>query len=274
MKNLIMYCISLEPTHLSFINNIGYTAVGLGKKIFEKEWMRDIKGQNISKKNKNYGEYTFHYWLWKNNLEKINAEWIGFCQYRKFWTLQANVNENKIDFKDLNNKVLKEIPLEFNKFDTILGEPIFINQFRMMKFVKKGLKIIIKKPSTILNKKKRTISFHFDIMHGDGNLSKAINLLEEKDREEFRSFVNTEVSFNPQNMFITKSKTILKEYYESLFPWLERCEKIFGFENLKGYGQTRIYTFLAERFMSYWFKKYTNYTTLPIIFYDIRKNIS
>ena len=53
MKNLIMYCISLEPTHLSFINNIGYTAVGLGKKIFEKEWMRDIKGQNISKKNKN-----------------------------------------------------------------------------------------------------------------------------------------------------------------------------------------------------------------------------
>ena len=42
------------------------------------------------------------------------------------------------------------------------------------------------------------------------------------------------------------------------FPWLENCEKLFGFNNLKGYGLTRIYGFLAERFMSYWFKKMQN----------------
>ena len=33
---------------------------------------------------------------------------------------------------------------------------------------------------------------------------------------------------------------------------LERCEEIFGF-NLEGYGKIRIYGFLAERYLSYWF---------------------
>ena len=66
-------------------------------------------------------------------------------------------------------------------------------------------------------------------------------------------------------MFICKSNNIINKYYESIFPWLKRCEEKFGF-NLEGYGLKRIYGFLAERYMSYWFKKYTNYKTLPIIF--------
>ena len=70
-------------------------------------------------------------------------------------------------------------------------------------------------------------------------------------------------------MFICRSKKLLKTYYNEIFPWLKNCENLFGFEDLKGYGLTRIYGFLAERFMSYWFKKYTNYSTLPIIFKDI-----
>ena len=37
---------------------------------------------------------------------------------------------------------------------------------------------------------------------------------------------------------------------------------------------TRIYGFLAERFMSYWFQKNTKSITMPIIFYDIRKDIN
>ena len=105
-------------------------------------------------------------------------------------------------------------------------------------------------------------------MHGEGNLDKAISLLGENDKKDFNYFVNTEVSFNPHNMFICKSKNVLANYYNSIFPWLERCEKEFGFE-LKGYGLKRIYGFLAERYMSYWFKKYTKFKTMPIIFEDI-----
>ena len=105
-------------------------------------------------------------------------------------------------------------------------------------------------------------------MHGDGNLKRAINLLEEEDRTQFLNFVNSEVSFNPHNMFICKSKKTLFKYYDTVFPWLEKCEKEFGF-NLDGYGLKRIYGFLAERFMSYWFRKNTKFTTMPIIFKDI-----
>ena len=84
----------------------------------------------------------------------------------------------------------------------------------------------------------------------------------------FNQFVNSEVSFNPHNMFICKSSEILNNYYTSIFPWLERCEKVFGFD-LDGYGLKRIYGFLAERYMSYWFKKYPKFSTMPIIFKDI-----
>ena len=48
MNNLKMYCISLEPNHLNFIQSLGYIPVGLGKKDFSKDWMNDKIGENIS----------------------------------------------------------------------------------------------------------------------------------------------------------------------------------------------------------------------------------
>ena len=57
MKNLKMFCLTLEPSHLGFIKRLDYIPVGLGEKKFSKEWMNDKTGNNISEKNKNYGEY-------------------------------------------------------------------------------------------------------------------------------------------------------------------------------------------------------------------------
>ena len=66
----------------------------------------------------------------------------------------------------------------------------------------------------------------------------------------------------------------IEAFYKGL-KWHQRVKykKLFGFENLKTFGQIRIYTFLAERFMSYWFQKNTKTKTMPIVFYDIRKDI-
>ena len=271
MSNLKMFCLTLEPNHYELIRKLGYEPVGLGDKAFNDDWYSDKLDKNISNKNKNYGEYTFHYWIWKNYLDKVSDNWIGFCQYRKFWSITEYKNE-EMDFKKLSLNALREIPNELNKYETILGNPIYINQFKLMKFIKKGIKIFLKKPLLILDNKKRNINFHFDLMHGENNLNKAIDLLDEDNKEDFRKFVNAEVSFNPHNMFICRSKEKLIDYYEVLFSWLEKCEKLFGFENLKGYGQTRIYGFLAERFLSYWFQKNTKTTTIPIVFYDISRD--
>ena len=267
MNNLKIYCISLEPSHLKLIQKIGYVPVGLGKKFFNNEWVSDNTGNNIAFKNDNYGEYTFHYWLWKNNKIKFDG-WIGFCQYRKFWKKNSS-NYVVNNLSDLDNLILKEIPNELQSYETIIGESLFINQFRFSKFIKKNFLKILKKPILLFDKNKRTIKFHFDMMHGDGNLDRAISLLDTENRKDFSNFVNSEISFNPHNMFICKNKNILKSYYDSLFPWLEECEKIFGFESLKGFGLKRIYGFLAERYMSYWFKKNTKYYLLPIHFKDI-----
>ena len=74
-------------------------------------------------------------------------------------------------------------------------------------------------------------------------------------------------------MVICKSKEKLRKYYEVLFPWLEKCENVFGFDKLKGYDLTRIYGFLAERFLSYWFTRNKKFKTMNITFYDINNDL-
>ena len=262
-----MYCITINNGHYDKIKQLGYLPVGLGNNISTKKFLTDNTGNNIASKNSYYGEYTFHYWLWKNKINNIQEDWIGFCQYRKFWG-KKDYNSDLNNLNQLNENLIKEIPDYYKNFESILGEPLFINNFKLSKLFKKNLIKMIMKPSLFYNKKKRNIKFHFDYMHGNGNLDKAISLLDYNDRQDFEEFVNTEVSFNPHNMFICKSSKILNNYYCAVFPWLERCENEFGFD-LDGYGLKRIYGFLAERYMSFWFRKYTKFSTMPIIFKDI-----
>jgi hypothetical protein len=267
MANLKMYCISLNPDHLALIKSLGYLPVGLGNSDFSSEWLTDKNKDSIHFKNNYYGEYTFHYALWKNNFFDFDG-WVGFCQYRKFWFENQIIKKN-LSLESLKSFVLKKIPQNLNNYESILGEELFVNKFKFSKFIKKNFKKMILDPSLIFDKNKRNIKFHFDMMHGDGNLDKAISLLDKKEKSDFTAFVNTEVSFNPHNMFICKNKKTLIAYYDSLFPWLEKCEELFSFKNLEGYGLRRIFGFLAERYMSYWFKKYTNFALLPIYFKDL-----
>ena len=159
-----MHCISLNPNHLEAIKKLEYIPVGLGDNIFSDEWMADKSGDSISSKNKFYGEYTFHYWVWKNYLDKLDDDhWIGFCQYRKFWT-KKTIKEESITFEILKNNILKEVELK-NKYDAIIGEPFFVNKFRLSKFIKRNFITMLFHPSLFFNKKKRNIKFHFDMMH-------------------------------------------------------------------------------------------------------------
>ena len=85
------------------------------------------------------------------------------------------------------------------------------------------------------------------MMHGVGTMEKAINLLDDDNKNDFYNFVNTKTSFSPANMFICRNKEKIYNFFEVLFPWLSKCEELFGFD-LKGYGKIRIYAFLCERF--------------------------
>ena len=259
---------------LDDIKKLNYIPVGLGNNKFSSEWLTDMSGDNISKKNKYYGEHTFYYWFWKNVLPKIDDNtWIGFCGYRHHWGKSKSIKSDeitKIINKDnFNSYILQNIPGEWKDYEIILGEEIFINKWKLSKIIKRGYKVLLKNPLAFL-KKNQNIKLNFEVFHGIGNLDRAIDLLDENEREDFRNFTLLKSSYNRQNMFICRSKKLMNDYFSSIFPWLEKCEKIFGFD-LHGYGKTRIYGFLAERYMSYWFNKYSKPLSWPIFFFDKSK---
>ena len=68
-------------------------------------------------------------------------------------------------------------------------------------------------------------------------------------------------------MFISK-KEIINKWFKALFKWLFKCEKGFGTKSLHGYDQQRLYAYLAERYLSYWFKKHTNYLEWHWTFFE------
>ena len=95
-----------------------------------------------------------------------------------------------------------------------------------------------------LNANKQTIKVHFDMHHGFGNLDKAINLLDDNQREQFREYVNTSTSFNPHIMFIAKPK-VVNEWFNNLFSWLFKAKNIFNLMILKVMIQ-KDYTHIVE----------------------------
>lgn len=275
MSDSKIYCLCLNDHHLDNIKKLNYIPVGLGKNQFNNSWLRDNTGDNISKKNPYYGEYTFYYWFWKNELEQIKDDsWIGFAGYRYHWNKDKNLcseDINKIvnqdNFKDY---ILREIPSEWEEYEVVLGEEIYTDKWKLSKILKHGKKLFFKNPKYFL-KKNRSIKLQFDAFHGEGILDQAINLLDHKNKNDFRDFVNRKNSFNRENLFFCKSKKIMNEYFNSVFEWLLKCEKLFGF-NLEGYEKKRIYAFLAERYISYWFQKNSKFISWPIFFYDTNKN--
>jgi hypothetical protein len=268
MNNISLFCLTLDPSHEKIIERIRLIPVGLGNKKFSKECLNDKKGLNIAEKNSNYGEYTFHYWIWKNYLDQIKTKWVGFCQYRKFFLNQKIINKD-IEFQSFSNLLIRNIDQSDNiNFDCILGEKLSVNKYKFSKIYKNYLSTFLLNPSLFFKKEKRNLKLHFDLYHGKDNLELAINLLDEKNKKDFSKYMNENLSFHPQNMFICKTE-ILKSYYDVIFPWLFKCEKIFSSKDLKGYGLKRIYGFLAERFLSYWFTKNYKVKVLPIFVKDL-----
>ena len=125
-----MFCLTLENDHYQKIKDFGYLPVGLGTKIKNENFLRDNTGLNISKKNPYYGEYSFHFWLWKNNNLDLKNEWIGFCQYRKFWVLNDK-KENINNLKQLSQNLIKDIPNNFENYESILGNSFYVNEFKL-----------------------------------------------------------------------------------------------------------------------------------------------
>jgi hypothetical protein len=268
MKNLEIYCVTNKT--LNYLDQSNYNIGWVGNEIPAKNYILCNSEDNIFYKEKYYSELTFQYWYWKNKLRVEENNWIGFCQKRRFWIKKKSKNVI-IDNDNFINHILSDAPEDWNGFDSIICEPIFVNRVKKIKMLKRGIIPLLKNPSIFFNENKQSLAFHFDMHHGFGNLKKAINLIDVEDRLDFLNFVNTSTSYNPHIMFIAKPE-IANRWFSVLFPWLLRCEKEFGFKELKGYDTQRLYAYLAERYLSFWFNKHTKTLTWPWTIFDISKN--
>ena len=259
MNKIKIFCVTNERIrHLESTNLI---LAGVGKKKFTKRYITCFTGQNIQHKEKNYSELTFHYWFWKNQLMKFKSNtWIGFCQKRRFWTKSSIKIKN---LKNLKKNLILRPQLNWKKHNSIICKPIRVDNPKKMKIIKRGWRNLLKDPSIFFDSKKQSVKLHFDMHHGYNVLDK----VDFKDRDQFRKFVNNNISFNPHIMFISKKK-IINDWFKDLFKWLFKCEKIFVISELKGYDQERLYAYLAERYLSFWFRKYTKYLEWHWAFYE------
>ena len=241
---------------------------GVGLETFPENYLDSKIGENIMDKDPYYAEYVFHYWFWKNQLINYDKDsWIGFCQYRRYW-LKENYDPKLIITRDnLKDNILSSTPSSWSNYDAVIAKRIYVDNTKFMKLIKRGFRNIIKEPSIMINKKKHNIKLHFDMSHGYGKLDKAIDLLDKKERDDFREYVNKNKFFNPNHMFISHPK-IMNEWFKSVFDWLLKCEDIFIFKDLQGY-EKRLYGYFAERYLSYWFNKYTNTIEWPWLFVDM-----
>ena len=107
-------------------------------------------------------------------------------------------------FKELKKNIIVNSPSQWKNFNSIICKPIRVDQTKKMKLIKRGWKNLIKNPSIFFNENKRSIKLHFDMHHGYGILEESIKLMNNRDKDEFKIFVNKNKKFNPHIMFISK----------------------------------------------------------------------
>ena len=262
MYKLKIFCVTNKK--LPNLENTSLHLAGVGNEKFNENYLDCSTEENILYKEKYYSELTFHYWYWKNQIESENSDWIGFCQKRRFW-IKPSSQLMDINSNNLVKHIITDPEKEWVKFDSILCNPINVSGAKISKVIKRGWKNLFLNPSLIFKKNFETIKIHFDMHHGYKNLEKAISVLDKNDKTDFLNYVNINNTYNPHIMFITRPE-IANKWFNDLFKWLRRCEDIFGFQNLKGYDTTRLYAYLAERYLSFWFKKYTKSKNSPWVF--------
>ena len=262
------FCLTIYPSTIKHILFLGLEPVILGEKFNKENFLSDRTLDNIACKNKYYGEYTFHYWLWKNCLNELDdIEWLSFSTYRRFWINSNETNINSIT--DLRNNLLNIHDLVDKSYDVVLTKPLILGKTKRIKIIKNyGLINSLKDPALFL-KLRYNLYDHFKIFHGETYLKDSIKLLDNEDKADFLEFLKTN-KFNAHNMFMVKNCLILKKFYDKIFPWLFRCERYFDLENFKNY-EIRKLGFLAELYLNFYFKKYHKVYEANYYFFDTNK---
>ena len=73
MKNISLFCLSLNPAHLNKIKNLGFLPVGLGNSNFSNEWLRDNTNENINQLTKSNVYFKLENFQWTGSFKLRGA---------------------------------------------------------------------------------------------------------------------------------------------------------------------------------------------------------
>lgn len=202
--------------------------------------LKDNSGDNISSKNKNFGELSAWYWVWKNYMPlHPEIKYIGFCHYRRCWDffrtpLQGNPF-SAIDIDDFSNIFNSYNCTEIEKF--INGYDVILPQY--------------------LNFKNSNVYEQYAAEHNIEDLEKLIKIYERKnpeDKELLYDFLKGE------NMYSCLNFIIKREYFDALCTWmfdlLFELEKDSDWISYTSYSEIRTPAYLAERFINIFLMKH------------------
>lgn len=228
MTNLNLFCLSLK--YYGLIDKLPsyIKPLGLGNEDYPEHWLAEKKGENIANLNKNYGQYTGIYWIWKNQLKNMaDDDWIGTCEYRKLWLNDLYNKKQKFSISSLYSNLLKTNNKIFSNCDVILVQPILF--------------------------KNETIYQQFNKVHKVNILEDCINFLQNDEREKFKKYLNgNKLSVPP--LFITKV-SLFKKFCEITFPLLKKYYDYCMKNNLCSGYNMRLPAYLIERYASFWFEE-------------------
>lgn len=196
--------------------------------------IRDDSGINIAGKNKNYGELTGHYWVWKNFLEETDAEYVGFCHYQRFF--------------DFNMHKIPNVPFM----------PILANDFKKVfeKYTESNILKCIEGYDIILTHKykfNQEILVQYMQYHPGNDIGIALEAIKDACPEYYLNalkFIASKEMY-PCLQFIMK-KELMKEYMEWMFKFLTSLEEKSDWSNYDEYMTVRMPAYMAERFFNVW----------------------
>ena len=228
MTDIRIYCFTLNE--YAILNKLpSYIhPLGLGKNNFNQKYLNEKKGLNINSLNPYYGEASGFYWIWKNELKKMDKKsWVGTCNYRKLWLNKSYSHKQKFSVSSLYSNLLEQNNTIFDNSEAVQVQPIIF--------------------------KNETVLQQFEKVHGNNIIRECVDFLDGKLRNDFLTYLNSNTL---SITFFLTTADLFEEYCNILFPWLEKCYDYCNKANiLKGYN-SRIPAFLMERFNSFWFSTY------------------
>jgi hypothetical protein len=240
--------------------------------VFPNSWHKSNEKKNISVKFFSYADLVGHYYIWKNFLDKYNQDsWIGFSQYRRLWI--KNKIARDIQLNLLERIILTDIDESWNEYDAIIP-PAFFFRKKKKEIVRNILLFPIKRDISLFKYKTTVLDQFAQSLgpFGKDLIFEIIQYLPASESYDFLEFLKSRTHLSAHGMYISKVK-IINQYSNLIFEWFLKCENVINKNNnLPLIKNSRIFQYINERFLDYWFSKYYKVLRWPMVMYNENKN--